>query len=110
MDVQFFKFEKLPQEPVADKVMRQFVFGEKLTLARFELKKGGIVAEHYHPNEQLTYVLSGAIKLTVKGKDYIVRAGEALIIPSNAPHRAEALEDTIVLDAFSPRRDDWIKK
>jgi quercetin dioxygenase-like cupin family protein len=109
MDVQFFKFEKLPQEPLMDKVLRQFVSGEKLTLTRFELKKGAVVPEHSHPNEQISYILSGAAKFIVAGKEYTVRSGEVLIIPSNIPHRVEALEDTIDLEMFSPRRDDWRK-
>lgn len=89
---------------------RQIVTGEKLMLSRVLLKKGCVVPEHSHENEQVTYILEGALKFTIDGRDIVVSAGEVLCIPSNMPHRAEALEDTVDLDVFYPPRQDWLSK
>ncbi|HEY1271851.1 MAG TPA: cupin domain-containing protein [Terriglobales bacterium] len=91
-------------------LQRQFVVGRDIMLARVLLKKGCIVPEHSHVNEQLTYILEGALKFWIDGKELVVGAGEVLTIPSNMPHKAEALEDTVDLDVFSPPRADWINK
>ncbi len=108
-DVQFFPFEKMPNEELSDKISRRYVYGKDAMLARFVFKKGAVVPEHHHPSEQITYILKGAVKVTTQGKEIIVRSGEVLIIPPNVPHRFEALEDTIDLDIFSPPREDWIQ-
>ena len=78
-------------------------------LSRIILRKGSIVPQHSHDNEQITYVLEGALKFVIEGKELIVRSGEILVIPSNLPHSAEALEDTVDLDIFCPPREDWIR-
>jgi quercetin dioxygenase-like cupin family protein len=89
---------------------RHFVVGENVMLARVLLKKGCIVPEHSHHNEQITYVLEGALKFGIDGKEIVVNAGEVLTIPPNMPHWAEALADTVDLDIFNPPRADWINK
>jgi len=87
---------------------RHFVVGQSIMLARVLLKKGCIVPEHSHPNEQLTFILEGALKFWIDGKIIVVHAGEVLTIPPNMPHKAEALEDTVDFDVFSPPRADWM--
>ncbi len=87
---------------------RHFVVGLNVMLARVLLKKGCIVPEHSHHNEQITYVLEGALKFGIDGKEIVVNAGEVLTIPPNMPHWAEALVDTVDLDIFNPPRADWI--
>src|ERR1035438_10163870 len=72
-------------------LQRQFVVGQEVMLARVLLKKGCIVPEHSHHNEQLTYIVEGALKFWIDGKEITVHAGETLCIPSNMPHKAEAL-------------------
>jgi quercetin dioxygenase-like cupin family protein len=89
---------------------RHFVVGQNVMLARVLLKKGCIVPEHSHHNEQITYILEGALKFGIEGKEIIVNAGEVLTIPPNMPHWAEALADTVDLDIFSPPRADWMNK
>ncbi len=89
---------------------RQFVVGEKVMIARVLLKKGCVVPMHSHHNEQITYILDGALKFTLNGEEVVVRAGEVLCIPPNVPHEAVALEDTVDLDIFNPPREDWIGK
>jgi quercetin dioxygenase-like cupin family protein len=91
-------------------LQRQFVVGQDVMLARVLLKKGCIVPEHSHYNEQITYILEGALKFWIEGKIIVVNAGEVLTIPPHVPHKAEALEDTVDLDVFNPPREDWINK
>jgi quercetin dioxygenase-like cupin family protein len=91
-------------------LQRQFVVGQDIMLARVLLKKGCVVPEHSHHNEQLTYILEGALKFWIDGKEIVVNAGEVLTIPPHMPHRAEALMDTVDLDVFNPPRADWINK
>ena len=87
---------------------RHFVVGQSIMLARVLLKKGCIVPEHSHPNEQLTFIAEGALKFWIDGQVIVVNAGEVLTIPPNMPHKAEALEDTIDFDVFNPPRADWM--
>ncbi len=87
---------------------RQMVTGQELMLARVLLKKGSIVPEHSHANEQVTYILEGALKFWIDGKEIVVRAGEVLCIPPQMPHKAQAMEDTVDLDVFHPPRQDWL--
>jgi len=89
---------------------RHFVVGQNVMLARVLLKKGCIVPEHSHHNEQITYILEGALKFGIDGQEIVVNAGEVLTIPPNMPHSAEALADTVDLDIFNPPRADWINK
>jgi len=89
-------------------LQRHFVVGQNVMLARVLLKKGCIVPEHSHHNEQITYVLEGALKFWIDGREIVVNAGEVLTIPPHMPHKAEALAHTIDLDVFNPPRADWI--
>ncbi len=108
--LQYVPWRSVLLEDLTPLLQRQFVVGQEIMLARVLLKKGCIVPEHSHPNEQLTYILEGALKFWIDGKVIVVHAGETLCIPSNMPHKAEALEDTVDLDVFNPPRADWINK
>ena len=108
--LQYIPWSSVPLEDLTPLLQRQFVVGQEIMLARVLLKKGCIVPEHSHHNEQLTYILEGALKFWIDGKEIVVNAGETLCIPSNMPHKAEALEDTVDLDVFAPPRADWINK
>jgi len=87
-----------------------FVVGQNIMLARVLLKRGCIVPEHSHPNEQVTFIAEGALKFWIDGKEIVVNSGEVLTIPPNMPHKAEALEDTVDFDVFNPPRADWMNK
>jgi quercetin dioxygenase-like cupin family protein len=89
---------------------RQMITGDKMMLARVLLKKGCVVPEHSHENEQLTYIVEGALKFWIDGREIVVRTGEVLCIPPHMPHKAEAVEDTVDLDVFYPPRQDWLNK
>jgi quercetin dioxygenase-like cupin family protein len=109
-DLQYIPWHTIPLEELNPLLQRQFVVGQDVMLARVLLKKGCIVPEHSHHNEQITYILDGALKFWIDGKEIVVHAGEVLCIPSNMPHKAEALVDTVDLDVFNPPREDWIGK
>ncbi|HKR27715.1 MAG TPA: cupin domain-containing protein [Acidobacteriaceae bacterium] len=107
--LQYTSFKTIPVDHLNPFIDRQFVYGERTMLARLFLRKGAIVPEHFHENEQITYILEGALRFTLgDGRVITVGAGEVLVIPSNLPHKAEAIEDTIDLDVFTPPRADWI--
>ena len=109
----FHRWDDMPKERVSDLLQRRLITGERMMLAHVYLDKGCIVPKHSHDNEQLTYILEGALRFWL-GEDgeeeVIVRAGEVLVIPPNLPHKAEALEDTLDVDIFSPPRQDWLDK
>jgi len=89
---------------------RQLVVGQKIMVTRIHLKKGCVVPEHSHPNEQISYITEGALKFWIGGKEIVVAAGEVLTIPPNLPHKAEALENSVSVDIFDPPRADWMDK
>jgi len=97
-------------ENLSPLLQRQLVVGQNIMLARVLLKKGCIVPLHSHHNEQITYIIEGALKFWIDGKEIVVNAGEVLTIPPHMPHKAEALVDTVDLDVFNPPREDWISK
>ena len=106
-----FRWESMPKEKVTDQIDRRLVTGDRSMLAHVYLEKGSVVPWHSHDNEQFTYVLSGALRIWIGDAEtevHDVRAGEVLHIPSHAPHKAEALEDTLDLDVFTPVRQDWL--
>src|SRR3954470_2961130 len=111
--VTWYRWEEMPKEHVSAMLDRRLITGDRMMLAHVYLKKGCVVPRHQHENEQLTYILEGALQFWI-GEDerekIVVRAGEVLHIPSNVPHKAEALDDTLDVDVFSPPREDWLNK
>jgi quercetin dioxygenase-like cupin family protein len=103
-------WEKLEKEKLSATITRQMIYGEKAMLARIAISRGAIVPRHSHINEQITWILSGALKLIFDDGERIVHSGELLLIPANVFHAAEALEDTVDIDIFGPPREDWIHK
>jgi quercetin dioxygenase-like cupin family protein len=103
-------WDTVPLEVMSEVISRKVISGQKAMVAQVFLKKDAVVPEHHHESEQITYILEGALKFELEGQEVIVRQGEVLHIPSNVPHRAVALEDTLDLDIFSPIRTDWLTK
>ena len=109
--VRLFRWDDIPRERVTDEIDRKLITGDRIMLAHVFLKQGSVVPMHSHENEQMTYLLGGALKFWIGNEDaepIVVREGEVLHIPSNVPHKAEALEDTFDVDIFSPPRQDWL--
>jgi quercetin dioxygenase-like cupin family protein len=106
----YIAWDKVEREKLNPLIDREMVVGDKVMLARVLMQKGAHVPLHHHHNEQVTYILEGALKFAIDGKEIIVRAGEVLCIPPNMPHEAWALEQTVDLDVFHPPREDWLNK
>ena len=104
------RWDDVPEEQITPQIARRFLNADRVTIARFRLTRGGIVPAHKHENEQITSVLSGALKFVMGGQETIVRAGEVIQLPGNVEHEVHVLEDTIALDVFCPVRQDWIDK
>ena len=111
--VTFYRWNDMPKEKVADLLERRLITGDRMMLAHVYLKKGMLVPLHSHENEQITYILEGSLHFWIgadKAQEIVLKAGEVLHIPSNVPHEALALEDTLDVDVFSPPREDWLNK
>jgi quercetin dioxygenase-like cupin family protein len=106
----YIPWNQVEREKLNELIDREMVVGDQIMLARVFLKKGAHVPQHHHHNEQVTYILEGALQFAIDGKQIIVRAGELLCIPPDMPHEAWALEDTLDLDVFTPPREDWLSK
>ena len=106
--VTLHRWDEIALEKVTEMISRKIITGEREMLTQIYLKRGAVVPMHNHESEQMTYVLSGALKFLVGGEEIIVREGEVLHIPSWLPHQAEALDDTFEMDVFSPVRQDWL--
>jgi quercetin dioxygenase-like cupin family protein len=108
--MEHYTWDEMPKEELSELIGRKIISGDKAMVAQVFLAKGAVVPEHQHESEQITYILEGALKFQLEGKEIVVGKGQVLRIPSNVPHRAVALEDTLDLDIFSPIRHDWLKK
>ena len=111
--VTHYRWKEIEEEPLSDVLSRKLITGDRMMLAHVYLKKGCIVPRHSHENEQITYILSGGLRFWIgadESKMIDVMAGEVLHIPSHVQHKAEALEDTLDVDIFSPPRQDWLDK
>jgi quercetin dioxygenase-like cupin family protein len=102
------RWDDVPAEQINASINRRFVTCQNVTVAKFELRRGGVVPMHSHANEQVSIVISGALKFTAGGQETIVRGGELIQLPGGIPHEVEVVEDTVVVDVFSPVRQDWI--
>ena len=104
-----YDWNQMPDERLNPHITRKVIHTKALTIARLHIQKDGAVPEHSHVHEQIATVEKGALKFFIDGGEQIVKAGESLAIPSGVPHGVVAMEDTVVVDVFSPCREDWIK-
>jgi len=104
-----YRWDNLSAEPLKGGITRRLITSDRMMIAHVYLKKGDDVPHHSHENEQITYILEGALQFWLGEhgeRELVVRAGEVLVIPSNLPHRA--LENTLDVDIFDPPRQDWL--
>ena len=107
-DAVLHRWNDIPEKQLAPGVRRKFVTADRVTIARFSLSRDAVVPVHSHEHEQVSYVVSGVLRFEVDGKAMTVEAGQALQIPTVAKHGVTAVEDTEVIDVFSPVRQDWL--
>ena len=103
-----YDWSQVPAEQLNPQISRKAIHTAAMTIARLHIKKGGVVPEHKHVHEQVAHVEKGALKFVVAGEEHVLRAGQSLVLPSMVPHGVEALEDTDVIDTFTPVREDWV--
>ena len=111
--VMFYRWNDMPKENLSEVLARRLITADRVMLAHVYLKKGAVVPRHSHENEQVTYILEGGLRFWIgpdESEVIDVMAGEVLHIPSFVQHKAEALEDTLDVDIFSPPRQDWLDK
>jgi quercetin dioxygenase-like cupin family protein len=104
--VQVESWRTLPSVTVVDGIDIRVLHGEGMTLVRARCSSGASMPAHRHPHEQLTWVLSGSLRVTVEGVPSTINAGEVIRVPGNAEHETFALESAEILEAFTPRRED----
>ena len=98
------------QHPEPGITRRIMSYCDKVMVCELEFVKGTPSKVHKHPHEQITYVISGALKFSVGGEEQIVHAGDAIYMPANVEHGVLlALEDSVIVDTFAPKRDDFLK-
>ncbi len=110
-EVRHLRWNDLEKERLNDRIGRRMITAERAMLTHVYLDRGAVVPMHSHENEQITYVLEGALRFWIRDEDsepIDVRAGEVLVLPSWVPHKAVALEDTLDVDIFTPPRQDWL--
>jgi quercetin dioxygenase-like cupin family protein len=110
LPVRHYRWDDMPKETVNPQFDRRLITGERMMITHVYLKAGAVVPKHSHDNEQISYVLEGSMRFEIgeEATELILRAGEVLVIPSNVPHKAVALEDTLDVDVFCPPRQDWL--
>ncbi len=106
--MELYTWESVQKEQLNPQMWRKVISGQRVMIAQISLAQGGVVPTHQHESEQISYVMEGALKFELNNQEIIVRAGEVLHIPSNLPHAATAIQDTLSLDVFSPIRADWL--
>ncbi len=103
-----YTWQSISPERLSDDITRQVIAGENEMVVRWEFRKGGFAARHKHPHEQIVMMVSGRLRLAVGDEETVLGLGDIVVVPPNVPHEAEALEDTVVIDLFSPPREDFL--
>jgi len=107
--MQTYNWDSIAKERMNPLLVRQVIHGDNMTIARLEIAKGCNVPEHSHHNEQIAMVQSGRILFNVGGVESTLGPFDTICIPPNVPHFVDVIEDCVVFDLFSPRREDWIR-
>jgi quercetin dioxygenase-like cupin family protein len=107
--MQIYEWNQLEKEQLSPTFARQVIHTDAMTVARVYLRKGCSVPEHSHHNEQISMMEQGLLKFVIAGQEKVLKAGQVLRIPPHVPHSAEALEECVAVDLFSPPREDWIR-
>lgn len=106
---QFVNAEAIPWETVGEGVRRKILtYDANLMMVVVAFEQGGVGAMHQHPHTQMSYVQSGSFAITIAGVEQVLTAGDAYYIPPNALHGAVCREAGILVDVFTPMREDFV--
>lgn len=89
-------------------VRRVGAFNHKLLLAEHRMEKGWVGIRHQHPHDQMVYVVSGQLSVTIANETFTAGAGDSFVVRGGVDHQAAALEDSVVVDVFTPCRNDYL--
>ncbi len=103
-------WNEVESETVNPVIGRKVIAGDRLMIVRHEMKKGAVIPLHQHVHEQITWIQTGRVRLWAGGTETDLEADGVSCVPSDAPHKLEALEDTVAFDVFTPLREDFMKK
>lgn len=103
-----YDFDNIAEEKLSDTITRQFVMGSHSMVVKWTFKKGAVIPLHFHPNEQITWIISGLVQVKSQGKTFLLKEGSVIVFPAYVPHEFVMLEDTIDIDFFTPVRNDWL--
>ena len=105
-----YNWNQVPAVELSPGLTRQMIHTPRMTILRVSFKKGVATPAHQHIHEQVTMLTSGAMRFDLAGVPVLLNPGDLLPIPSNVPHGAEALEDSVLIDVFTPPREDLMTK
>lgn len=108
-EIQKISWSGSKEEKLSDKLSRQMISGKMATMARLSVKNGGVIARHYHVNEEYIMIISGSLKYNFDDREIVIGSNETLVIPPNVPHSINALEDSSFVIFFAPAREDWLR-
>ncbi len=103
----FTSFEKSTPKEILPGFIARFIHTQTQTFSWVEIKKGSVLPEHFHANEQFSRIVEGTFELTVDGEMKVCKAGDIALIDSNVPHSGKAMTDCIIMDVFTPVREDY---
>ena len=107
--MKLYRWNEVAEEQLNPLMTRQMIHTERMTIARLQIRKGAVVPLHSHENEQVSTIERGSLVFNVNGEEFVLKAGESLVLPSNVPHSARAEEDCVAVDVFTPVREDWAR-
>jgi quercetin dioxygenase-like cupin family protein len=107
--MQIYTWATVAPEQLTENIRRQMISGSKEMLVRWEFTRGAVAARHSHPHEQIVVMVHGKLRLIVGETETIMKSDDIVVIPPNTPHEAHALEDSVVIDIFSPPREDFLQ-
>ncbi len=90
--------------------LKTLVYGENSSLIRFHLKKGNELPRHSHPHEQTGFLVSGKIKLFIEEEGFMAEPGDTWSIKGDIEHKADIIEDSVIIEVFSPLREEYLPK
>ena len=103
-----YRWDSVAAEQLTESIERRMIVGSKAMLVRWEFRKGAVAARHSHPHEQIVIMVKGKLRLVVGSTEILMESNDIVVIPPDTPHEARAIENTIVIDVFSPPREDFI--
>jgi len=108
--MQPYNWNGIPEVELSPGLMRQMIHTSQMTILRVRFKKGVVSPAHRHVHEQVTMLTSGSMRFDLAGEKIVLHPGDLLPIPSNLVHGAEALEDSVLIDVFTPPREDLMPR